>query len=172
MPLITSLASTGTATGRLTIGSLTMTAAITQLLPYPAFARPGAEPSRNQPAARTFFPRRRNSTSSIATVTGCPAGTSSATTWAGGYPDCRAAPGPARRASGLSALPHRGTRDNRILLVTSARLHGTGLVADGLIAAGELASLVAELKAHLADPATITLYRLPCQAWARKPAPA
>jgi hypothetical protein len=46
MPLITSLASTGTATGRPAIGSLTMTAAITQLLPYPAFARPGAEQAR------------------------------------------------------------------------------------------------------------------------------
>ena len=65
-----------------------------------------------------------------------------------------------------------GTCDNHTLLVTFARLHGAELVADGLIAAGELASLVAELKAHLADPATITLYRLPCRAWARKPAPA
>ena len=38
------------------------------------------------------------------------------------------------------------------------------LVADGLVADGELAILVNELEAHLADPATITLYCLLCQA--------
>jgi hypothetical protein len=43
--LMTSLASTGTATGRLSMGSLTTMAAITQLLPYPVLAGPGAEPS-------------------------------------------------------------------------------------------------------------------------------
>ena len=56
--LMTSLASTGMATGRRTAGSRTTTAAITQLLPYPVFAGPGAEPSWNQDAAHTFFPRR------------------------------------------------------------------------------------------------------------------
>ena len=40
---MTSLASTGMATGRLMAGSLTTTAAITQLLPYPVFAGPGAD---------------------------------------------------------------------------------------------------------------------------------
>ena len=80
MPLMTSLASTGMATGLPTIGSRTTAAAITQLLPYPVFTGPGAEPSWNQDAAHTFFPRRRNRVSSIATVTGVPAGTSSATT--------------------------------------------------------------------------------------------
>src|SRR5512135_691058 len=78
--LMTSLASTGIATGRRTAGSLTTTAAITQLLPYPVFAGPGADPSWNQEAAQTFLPRRRNSVSSIATLTGCPAGTSSPAT--------------------------------------------------------------------------------------------
>ena len=78
--LMTSLASTGIATGRRTAGSRTTTAAITQLLPYPVFAGPGADPSWNQDAAQTFLPRRRNRVSSIATVTGSPAGTSSATT--------------------------------------------------------------------------------------------
>jgi hypothetical protein len=171
-PLITSLASTGTATGRPATGSLTMTAAITQLLPYPASARPGAEPSWDQPAARTFFPRR-DSASSSATVTGYPAGTSSATPWAAGYPDCRATPGPGGRGfRAVYPCPHRSTRDNHTLLVTFARLHGAELAADGLTAASEPASLAAELKAHLADPATTTLYRLPCQARARKPAPA
>jgi len=156
VPLITSLASTGTATGRPAIGSLTMTAAITQLLPYPASHARGAEPPQNQPAARTSFPRRRNSASSTATVTGCPAGTSSATTWAGGYPDCRAAPARPGGLPGYLPRPHRRHPRQPHLLVTFARLHGTELVADGLIAAGGLASLVAELKAHLADPATIT----------------
>lgn len=65
-----------------------------------------------------------------------------------------------------------GTAAQHTLLVTFAKLHGAELVADGLIAAGELASLVAELEAHLADPATITIDKLFCQAWARKPASA
>jgi hypothetical protein len=43
--LITSLASTGTATGRLIMGSHATTAATTQLLPYPVLAGPWAEPS-------------------------------------------------------------------------------------------------------------------------------
>jgi hypothetical protein len=77
---MTSLASTGMATGRRTAGSRTTTAAITQLSPYPVFAGPGAEPSWNQDAAHTFFPRLLNRVSSIATVTGSPAGTSSVTT--------------------------------------------------------------------------------------------
>jgi len=42
---MTSLASTGIATGRRTVGSLTTMAAITQLLPNPVFAGPGADPS-------------------------------------------------------------------------------------------------------------------------------
>lgn len=62
-----------------------------------------------------------------------------------------------------------GTGDDHTLLVTFAKLHGAELVADGLVAADELASLMAELEAHLADPATITFYCLFCQAWARKP---
>ncbi len=66
--------------GLRTVGSQTMMAAITQLLPYPIFAGPGADPSWNQEAAQTFLPRRRNRVSSMATVTGAPAGTSSATT--------------------------------------------------------------------------------------------
>jgi len=81
--LRTSLASTGMATGRRTAGSRTTTAAITQLLPYPVFAGPGADPSWNQDAAHTFFPRLLKRMSSIATVTGSPAGTSSATNQAG-----------------------------------------------------------------------------------------
>jgi SAM-dependent methyltransferase len=59
--------------------------------------------------------------------------------------------------------------DNHALLVSFARLHGAQLVADGLVAADELAVLANELEAHLADPATITLYCLLCQAWARRP---
>lgn len=59
--------------------------------------------------------------------------------------------------------------DNHTLLVTFAKLHGAALAADELIAANELTGLVAELEAHLADPATITIYSLFCQAWARKP---
>ena len=49
--LMTSLASTGTATGRLIMGSLTTMAAMTQLLPYPVLAGPAADPSWNQDAA-------------------------------------------------------------------------------------------------------------------------
>jgi SAM-dependent methyltransferase len=63
-----------------------------------------------------------------------------------------------------------GIGDNHNLLVAFARLHGAELVAEGLVADDELASLIAELEAHLADPATITIYCLFCQAWARKPA--
>jgi hypothetical protein len=53
---------------------------VTQLLPYPVLAGPGA--SRHETSLRppTFFPRRLNKVPSIATVTGCPAGTSSAVT--------------------------------------------------------------------------------------------
>ena len=76
--LMTTLASTGIATGRRRTGSRTTTAAITQLLPYPVFAGPGADPSWNHDAAQTFFPRLLNKVSSIATPTGSPAGTSSA----------------------------------------------------------------------------------------------
>jgi SAM-dependent methyltransferase len=84
------------------------------------------------------------------------------------------------RGAGLSDVGFRtvcpsyidGAGDNHNLLVTFARLHGTELVAEGLVAADELASLIAELEAHLADPATITIYCLFCQAWARKPAQA
>jgi hypothetical protein len=43
--LMTNLASTGMATSLLIMGSVTMTAATTQLLPYPVFAGPGTEPS-------------------------------------------------------------------------------------------------------------------------------
>ena len=78
--LITSLASTGMATGLLIIGSRTTTAAITQVLPYPVFAGPGTDPSWNHDAAHTFLPRLLAKVSSIATATGSPAGTSSATT--------------------------------------------------------------------------------------------
>ena len=77
---MTSLASTGMATGLLSAGSRTTTAATTQLLPYPVFAGPGADPSWNHDAAHTFLPRRLNKVSSIATTTGSPASTSSATT--------------------------------------------------------------------------------------------
>src|SRR6266567_42909 len=80
VPLTTSFASTGRATGRSRNGSVTTMAATTQLLPRPVLCGPGAAPSWNQAAAQTFLPRRRNSVSSMATVTGCPAGTSSATT--------------------------------------------------------------------------------------------
>jgi SAM-dependent methyltransferase len=62
-----------------------------------------------------------------------------------------------------------GDNHNHTLLVAFARLHGAELVADGLLRADELASLVAELEAHLANPATMTFYCLFCQAWARKP---
>jgi hypothetical protein len=68
--LMTSLASTGMATGLLIMGSRTTTAATTQLLPYPVLAGPGADPSWNHDAAQTFLPRRRNNVSSIATMTG------------------------------------------------------------------------------------------------------
>jgi len=78
--LTTSLASTGSATGRARNGSRTTIARTTQLLPRPVLCRPCAEPSWNQEAAQTFLPRRRNKVSSIATSTGCPAGTSSDTT--------------------------------------------------------------------------------------------
>jgi hypothetical protein len=42
--LMTSLASTGIASGRRPADSRTTTAVITQLLPYPGFAGPGADP--------------------------------------------------------------------------------------------------------------------------------
>ena len=80
VPLTTSFASTGSATGRSQNGSRTMTAMTTQLLPRPVFTGPCADPSWNQDAAQTFFPRRRNRVSSTAARTGSPAGTSSDTT--------------------------------------------------------------------------------------------
>jgi SAM-dependent methyltransferase len=83
------------------------------------------------------------------------------------------------RAAGLDEVGFRavcpayidGGGDNHTLLVSFAKLHGAALVADELVTADELASLVDELAAHLADPATITLYALLCQAWARRPSP-
>jgi hypothetical protein len=56
VPLITSFAVTGTATGRETMGTPTRTASTTQLFPKPVFAGPAADPSWNQDAAHTFFP--------------------------------------------------------------------------------------------------------------------
>ena len=84
------------------------------------------------------------------------------------------------RAAGLDEVSFRavcpayidGGEDNHTLLVSFAKLHSAALVADGLVTAGELASLVTQLEAHLADPATITLYCLLCQTWARRPSPA
>ncbi len=83
------------------------------------------------------------------------------------------------RAAGLDEVGFRavcptyidGGEDNHTLLVSFAKHHGAALVADGLVAASELGTLVNELEAHLADPATITLYCLLCQAWARRPSP-
>ena len=84
------------------------------------------------------------------------------------------------RAAGLDEVGFRavcptyidgGDDDNRTLLVSFAKHHGPALVADGLVAASELGTLVNQLEAHLADPATITLYCLLCQAWARRPSP-
>lgn len=82
------------------------------------------------------------------------------------------------RGAGLSEVRFRavcpahidGVGDNHTLLIAFVKLHGAELASDGLIAADELASLVTELEAHLADPATITIYKLFCQAWATKPA--
>ena len=150
-----------------------MTAAITQLLPYPASARLGAEPSRNQPAARTLLPAvagRRVIDRDRDRLSGRD---QQRHTMGRRLPGLPRDAGPGR--AGFRAVypcPHRSTRDNHTLLVTFASLHGAELAADRLTAAGEPASLAAERKAHLADPATITLYRLPCQARARKPAPA
>jgi hypothetical protein len=64
-PLITSFAITGTATGRDIAGSRTMTARTTQLFPYPVFEGPAAEPSWNQEAAQTFFPRLAHATPAL-----------------------------------------------------------------------------------------------------------
>jgi hypothetical protein len=66
------------ATGRFTTASLTTIAAITQLLPYPVLAGPGAEPSRNQPAAQGLLAGAAEQCVVDPTVTGYPAGTSSA----------------------------------------------------------------------------------------------
>jgi hypothetical protein len=55
--------------------------------------------------------------------------------------------------------------------MTINRAPGTRSPNAGLVAASELGTLVNELEAHLADPATITLYCLLCQAWARRPSP-
>ncbi len=49
---MTSLASTGMATGRRTAGSFTTMAAVTQVLPYPVFAGPVADPSTGWAARR------------------------------------------------------------------------------------------------------------------------
>jgi hypothetical protein len=65
---------TGTATGLATMGRRTTIPRVTQLLLHPVFAVPRAEPSWNLDAAQTFFSRRRNSVSSIATVTGSQSG--------------------------------------------------------------------------------------------------
>ena len=79
VPLTTSRA-TGRHTGRDSTGRVTTIPAMTWLFPYPVLSFPAADPSWNHDAAQTFLPRLRNSVSSTATVTGSPAGTSSATT--------------------------------------------------------------------------------------------
>jgi SAM-dependent methyltransferase len=82
------------------------------------------------------------------------------------------------RAAGIEDVSFRavcptyvtGDNDNHALLVTLARQFGAALIADGLIPAGDLAPLIADLDDHLAQPGTITIYSLFCQAWGRKPA--
>lgn len=69
-----------------------------------------------------------------------------------------------------TAASSGGDADNHKILVTFARLHGPALVADGLVTAEELATLTAELEAHLADPETVTIFCLLCQGWGVKPA--
>jgi hypothetical protein len=63
-----------------------------------------------------------------------------------------------------------GENDNHTLLVTFAKQLGPALVADGLLAADEFNDLVYQLESRLANPETITIYSLLCQAWALKPA--
>jgi hypothetical protein len=91
-----------------------------------------AGPSWNQPAARTFFPRRPNSASSIAAVTGCPAGP--AAPQHGPEATRTAARRPARpgRLPACPPCPHRRRpRQPHPSWVTFARLHGAELVATG-----------------------------------------
>ena len=80
VPLMTSFAMTGTATGLETMGRKTRTASTTQLFPKPVFAGPWADPSWNHDAAQTFFPRLLNKVSSMRTSTGSPSPTSSSMT--------------------------------------------------------------------------------------------
>jgi SAM-dependent methyltransferase len=56
------------------------------------------------------------------------------------------------------------------LLLTFTRLHAREIVARGLLGDGELAETMEALAAHLADPGTLTIFALFCQAWGRKPA--
>jgi SAM-dependent methyltransferase len=62
-----------------------------------------------------------------------------------------------------------GGNDLHTLLVTLARQFRAALLDQGLLAAGELDDLIAQLDQHLAAPETITIYSLLVQAWARKP---
>jgi SAM-dependent methyltransferase len=62
-----------------------------------------------------------------------------------------------------------GQHDNHTLLIALARQFHAGLVDDGLLTAAELDDLIGQLGQHLAQPGTMTIYWLLCQAWARKP---
>jgi ubiquinone/menaquinone biosynthesis C-methylase UbiE len=56
------------------------------------------------------------------------------------------------------------------LLLTFAGLYRTAILDRELLTEAEFAETVAALERHLADPATMTVYALFCQAWGRIPA--
>lgn len=62
-----------------------------------------------------------------------------------------------------------GKNDNHTLLLTLAQQFSGPVVAAGLLTAGELNDLITQLDRHLAQPGTMTIFSLLCQAWARKP---
>ena len=83
--------------------------------------------------------------------------------------DARGFTGVELRASDATGTSFRPGEPYHRLLVRFVALHRERILAGRSMTAAQLDGAVAGLEAHLADPATVTLYATFFQAWGRRP---